>query len=269
MNNWDLGVNDFQAKDGKSQVGWLVDLVESISLEQLCAAGGYPRIQPEIFGHLRPVLWFLLLFTWGCRRCSSKFPSCCFKFCMDQNRIFHCVPRKLDGLPLSRAQIIQICGHRKFKVSGISGDELPEKLNTSSRRKSKFAILLIGSHSCFWNLLTSLFPFPKTCLKHIETLKTPTNYCMPPGKEHKHVHHQQLSDMKTPHAGIVAVGQHPACRREQCRLGRRCFGQDWSQTSAAQHGIHSNHWWDTRFFQNMARETHSKNLLILPFKPYF
>lgn len=180
MNNWDLGVNDFQAKDGKSQVGWLVDLVESISLEQLCAAGGYPRIQPEIFGHLRPVLWFLLLFTWGCRRCSSKFPSCCFKFCMDQNRIFHCVPRKLDGLPLSRAQIIQICGHRKFKVSGISGDELPEKLNTSSRRKSKFAILLIGSHSCFWNLLTSLFPFPKTCLKHIETLKTPTNYCMPP-----------------------------------------------------------------------------------------
>ena len=50
----------------------------------------------------------------------------------DQNRVLHCVPTKLDGLPLSRAQIIQICGHRKFKVSGISGDELPEKLNTEN-----------------------------------------------------------------------------------------------------------------------------------------
>ena len=57
----------------------------------------------------------------------------------------------------------------------------PRKVeHRKSRRKSKFAILLIGSHFCFWNLLTSLFPFPKTCLKHLETWKSPTNYCMPP-----------------------------------------------------------------------------------------
>ena len=89
--------------------------------------------------------------------------------------------------------------------------------------------------------------------KHAWNISKPENHqqitACPPGKEHKHVHRQQLSDMKTPHAGIVAVGQHPACRREQCRLGRRCFGQDRSQTKSAQRGIHSNHWFDTRFFQ--------------------